>query len=73
MLAPTTTALALIVTLLAYLASRTFLGGISPSSKALLHTMVNAAKAPAYFISHGGPPSKIWHPDYANMLGRDGN
>lgn len=58
MLVPATTALTILVTLLAYFASRSFLGRTSSPAAALLHTMVNATKPPAYFISHGGPPSK---------------
>ena len=52
------TAVALLVTLLAYLASHTFLSRFVQFA-APLYTMVHATKAPVYFISHGGPTSTL--------------
>lgn len=54
---PVKTFLAIFVTLLAYLVSRKLLPfpSLRPALKS--SNMVAHTKAPAYFISHGGPPS----------------
>ena len=67
MLGPSKVALAIIITLLAYTTHRTLLKRVSAPS---IRTMVTTTRAPAYFISHGGPPTMFehQHPAYQHWL-----
>lgn len=63
MLTRTTTVLGLLVTLLAFITSRALFGSVSRAT-------MSTAQAPAYFVSHGGPPTMFEHkhPAYQHWL-----